>query len=209
MAINDILSSLLEKTGIKKSNVRKCEDAIAELEGRIRDLHDELEGKGEEIKLLESRLRTLKERYDASSPAAKKLLDAQIRSLISDYKRMEEMQGLILRNIEKHKALLAAKNMELETLRHPVDAGVVDDAIDTKQEIVDDLKDEDKSLDKLSETTYEKEEEATARLVVRDEAADKARDEALERDLEALLGKQEEIPEAKRPEVSEPEPEIA
>lgn len=209
MAINDILSSLLEKTGIKKSNVRKCEDAIAELEGRIRDLHDELEGKGEEIKLLESRLRTLKERYDASSPAAKKLLDAQIRSLISDYKRMEEMQGLILRNIEKNKSLLAAKSMVLETLRHPVDAEGVEDAIDSKQEMIGDLKDEDKSLNKLAGTTYEIEDGMPAGQIVRDAASGKTRDEALERDLEALLGKPTANPEAKSPEVSETEPEIA
>ena len=206
MAINGILSSILEKTGLRKSEIGKCELAIAEMEARIRDLHDELEAKGSETKDLERRLRLLKSQYDAATPASKRLLEAQMRSLMGDYDRIGELQGLILRNIEKNKSLLAAKRMELETLRHPVDQDSVEDAIDAKREIVADLKDEDKSLEKLAGTTYERESEPLPESggKVRDEAAERAREGDFERRLEALIGKPDApAPAQDGPEVSE------
>jgi len=186
MAINDILSGLLVKTGLKKTDLQKCEEAIAEHEERIRDLFDELAERTAESGRLESRIRKLKGEYDLAAPVSKPLLEAQIRSLMGDFKHLKELQDLVLRNIEKEKLLLQGRRMERESLRHPVDVGVVEDAVEAKEGVLDGLKEEDAELARLGRTSYVREDKPEGEAA--GQADGPAREAALNRDVEALLG---------------------
>ena len=186
MAINDILSGLLVKTGLKKTELQKCESAIAAHEERIRDLFDELSERTAESGRLESRIRKLKGEYDLATPVSKPLLEAQIRSLVGDFKHLKELQDLVLRNIEKEKLLLQGRRMEREHLRHPVDVGSVEEALETKEGMLDDLKDEDAELARLGRTSYVRDQKLA---VGADGQLDgQAGVDALDRDVAALLG---------------------
>lgn len=205
MAINDILSGLLVKTGLKKTDLQKCEAAIAEHEERIKDLFDELAERTAESGRLESRIRKLKGEYDLATPASKPLLEAQIRSLMGDFKHLKELQDLVLRNIEKEKLLLQGRRMERENLRHPVDVGAVEEVVETKEGILDDLKDEDAELARLGQTSYVRDVESTGESVGQPDG--QARTDALNRDVEALLGtEQSDVP---KENLSEHEAELA
>ena len=186
MAINDILSGLLVKTGLKKTDLQKCEAVIAEHEERIKDLFDELADRTSESRFLEERIRKLKGEYDVAAPVSKPLLEAQIRSLMGDFRHLKELQDLVLRNIEKEKLLLQGRRMERENLRHPVSVETVEEAVETKESILDDLKDEDAELARLEGTSYVRDEKTGGGAV---ESKDgRSREEALNRDVEALLG---------------------
>ena len=196
MAINDTLANLLIKAGLKKSEAQKLEDQIHQLEERIRDLQDDLNGKVEETDRLVAKIRRLKAKCDAAAPASRQLLEDQIRSLMRDFKYLKESQGLTLRNIEKHKLLLQNRRLALEHAKHPVDVQEIEDVTDDKQEMVDELKDEDKELARLDDMTYTKE-----------SVQDAEKSDSLDRELEALIGKSEE-PQVQN-EVSESPVEIA
>lgn len=206
MAINDILAELAVKIGLKKTDLQRCESSIAELEEQIRDLYDELERKLEEARQLEARIRKIKAQYDQAAPASKKLLESQLKSLMGDFRHLQELQDLTLRNIEKSKLLLQSRRMELEVLLHPVEVDAVEDAADAKQELLDDLKDEDRELAKLKDKAYVREEESEADRPTTP-AYDQARKEALNREFESLFGKP--VEPAQAGSASEPGAEIA
>lgn len=205
MAINDILSGLLVKAGLKKTDLQKCEAAIAEHEERIKDLFDELADRTAESKRLEERIRKLKGEYDVAAPVSKPLLEAQIRSLMGDFKHLKELQDLVLRNIEKEKLLLQGRRMERESLRRPVDVGAVEDAVETQKGILDDLKDEDAELMRLGQTSYVRDEKPDGEAVEQSDVH--AREDALNRDVEALLGTEQ--PDVSKEKQSEQEAELA
>lgn len=155
MALNDILSTLVEKMGLKKSDRRRCEEAIAEHEYRIKDLDRRLAGLVEEARTVERRLRELKVAYDAATVQARGLLEAQIRSGMRDFARIRELQTLTLRNQEKEKTLLNACRLELENLDHPTDEVAVDEARSRKEDLIEDLQDEDETLADLDNLRYD------------------------------------------------------
>lgn len=154
MALNDILSALVEKIGLRKSDRRRCEEAIAEHGYRIRDLDRRLSGLVEEARTVERRLRELKAAYDAATAQSRALLEAQIRSGMRDFARIRELQVLTLRNQEKEKTLLNARRLELENLDHPTDEAAVDEARSRKEDLIEDLRDEDETLADLGNLQY-------------------------------------------------------
>ena len=134
MPINDFISGILVKTGLKKTEEQLCRDAIERCEERIRDLNDQLAGQLEEAGAMEARLRDGKSRYDAASPAVKPLLAEQLRSLMKDFGHLRERQALTLRALEKEKLLLQGRRIELEHSRHPSDAEAVAEAAEASAE---------------------------------------------------------------------------
>lgn len=205
MAILEILSGALEALRLKKSRLRKCRDAIAAHDERIRDLYDELARRNSDAETLEAAVKKLREKFAAASPASQELLEPQIRSLAGDFKRLRELQTIALRNIEKEKHLRQARMIELENIMHPADTAKIEDAIDAKLDALDDLKDEDVEISRLAETAYEREEsqEGGQHASHAPAAAAKERADALLRDLDNLLGKEN------PPEASESAPELA
>lgn len=189
MALTDILASLLSKAGGKKDEKALCERAILEHEERIRDLNDRRMEQMESVKTLEDRIRHLKAEYNAASPAAKRLYEAQIRSLMKDYARAQEMMELTLRNVEKEKQLLQNRRLQQQHLLYPTDENAIEDAIDRKEEIVEDLHSEDALMEELEGKTYRRgEEDETATATA--QQTDEQRQASLEKDLAALLGEE-------------------
>lgn len=187
MSINEILSRLLVLTGLKKSGVRLCEDAISAHENRIKDINDQIAEQMSKIDTLERRLHILKREYDAASPAAKPLHEAKLRSCMHDFKLEKELQAIKMRNLNKEKLLLQNRRIELECLLHPVDGDAVDEVQDVKKDILSELEDEDGRLEELGAAVYEHNDETVSNVDI----PNRDRELKLERDFAALLGKTE------------------
>ena len=206
MAINDVISAVLTKFGLKQTEAQKCEAAIGELEEKIRNLYDQLNERIDESKRLEARISKLKAQYDIANSATRQLLEDQIRSLLRECKHIKERQGLLLRNIEREKAMKHACELKLDNLRNPTDVDAVGEMAEDKREMVEDLKEEDKALAELAGIKYEREARQDE-SIIDNPAANKAREEALNREIEALFGASKKVkPEAP---VSETPSEIA
>lgn len=182
MPLNDAIAAVLEKVGLKKSEMRKCRDAILQHEERIKDLNDELSGKLAEAQRIEQSLLELKRTFDAASPASQKLLESQIRSAMNDFRGLKEMQDIVLRNLEKEKLLLRNRRIELEHLRHPTDVEAIVEAQDRKEEIVSNLKEEDVEVAELEGNVYRRED------ADRPATEDVASGAMLAREIDELLG---------------------
>lgn len=200
MSINEILSRLLVRTGLKKSEVRLCEDAISAHENRIKDINDQIAGQMSKIETLERRLHILKKEYDAASPAAKPLYEAKLRSCMHDFKLEKELQSIKMRNLNKEKLLLQNRRIELECLLHPVDPDAVDEVQDVKKDILSELEDEDGRLEELGAAVYEHSDESVSGV----DMPDRDREIQLERDFAALLGNAEKKAEHAEPLSDEP-----
>lgn len=186
MALNDILSRLMIKIGVKKSETALCAEAICRHEDRIKDFNDLLGLQLEDVKKLENRIRALKTEYDSAGQAGKRLYESQIRSLMKDFGRAREIHDLTLRNLEKEKLLLQNRRLELENLQNPVDESEIDDVIAAKDELVTEIRKEDEVISELENTVYSRNENA-----VTDSDGilpDSERDALLEKDLSSLLG---------------------
>lgn len=191
MGLNDTISAMLEKVGLKKSDIVKCREAIMAHEERVKDLNDELAAKFDEAQSLERRLRDLKAKYDAAAPASRKLLEEQIRSLMRDFSGLKEVQEIVLRNLEKEKLLLRNRRIEFEHLRHPTDVDSLVEAQDRKSEIVADLEEEDAEVLELAGRVYHREENAASHQEAAFNPQPETSAEALGREIDALLGSAE------------------
>lgn len=187
MAVNDILSGLLVRMGLKKTEIQECEEAIAIHEERIKDINDQISGQMAKIEALECRLRQLKDAYDAAISASKPLHEAKLRSCMRDFRLEKELQALRMRNLDKEKLLLQNRLLELENLRHPTAVGDIENVCDRKEELLQDLGEEDGELKGLEDASYEPANFAPDAQDV----TETRKAQALERDLAALLGENE------------------
>lgn len=183
MPINDFISDILVKTGLKKTEDQLCADAISHHEERIRDLNDHLAELLDEVARIEHNIRNVKEQYDAATSASKPLYAERLRSLMRDLERVRELQMLTLRNLEKEKMLLQERRIEREHIRHPSDPDIVSDAIERKEEVIADLQEEDGELSRLETTVYSKDPDLPAGPIT-----STVDEERLNREVEALLG---------------------
>lgn len=204
MALNDMLAALLVKVGLRKSEAARCDEAILRHEDRIRDFNGLLADQLDEVRRLEARIRALKAEYDKAGGAGKALCEARLRSLMKDFARSKELQDLTLRNLEREKLLLQNRRLEREHLRHPTDVEAVEDALERKDELVQETQEEDETLAELEGRVYRREEPAAG---APDDAQAEARRAAqLERDLAAVLG---DAPAAEAPQPKEKEEDAA
>ncbi len=186
MGINDVLSDLLIGVGLKKSEKRKIENAIDNHEERIRGFNDKLAAHVREIQEIETRIRRIKEKYDAAHGAVKATYEAQLRSLLKECQHTKELRDLIIRNLDKEKLLLRNRRFELENLLNPTNIDEIDLLVDEKRRRLADLKEEDRVADKLEGVEFAPPEtEADVEKTL--ESSDQ-KDAAFEREINELLG---------------------
>ena len=154
MAINDFLSGLLVAVGLKKSERRKLEGDIERGEARVRELFDKMEEHISQIRVTEARLRELKEKFEKSANAVKNAYALQIRSLMNVLRNSQEARELIAREIDKENALLCERRIVLEKLLHPTDTEEIETLAEDKREVVSDIRDEDKAIERLNKEKY-------------------------------------------------------
>jgi hypothetical protein len=185
MAINDILSGTLEMLGLKKSEVRKLQDEIEGSEARIRELYDSMENHIGTLRTMENQLRSLREKYEASSNAVKDAYAQQIRLLLSKMEKSKEQRDLIAREIKAKEDVLHNQKIKLENLLHPTQQDDIDELAEDKRDILKDIKEEDSALDKLNDATYRP---SAPMDQVSETEESKIDHSQLEKELESILG---------------------
>ena len=185
MAINDILSGTLEMLGLKKSEARKLQDEIEGSEARIRELYDSMENHIGTLQTMENQLRSLREKYEASSNAVKDAYAQQIRLLLSKMEKSKEQRDLIAREIKAKEDVLHNQKIKLENLLHPTQQDDIDELAEDKRDILRDIKEEDSALDKLNDATYRP---SAPMDQVSETEESKIDHSQLEKELESILG---------------------
>ena len=192
MAINDIISSVLETIGLKQSEADRARKEVERQEEELRCANDALAALDEELQAAEQRLRTVKAQYDAATGSMKKSREALLQSLMKDFRHLQERQQITLARRDSVQALLQQRRLELEHLLHPVETDALEEAADVKKELLDDLHERDEALGQLEEQVYQ----PTVPAVATDSQTDAAKEAEriaaakLEKEYAELMGEE-------------------
>lgn len=158
MAINDILSGLLTKLGLKMTEQEKIEKQIAIQEKNAYALEKELASFHVEIDEMERRIASLRDKANAAKTAAQR--DAYMAELapeVQKLKRHKEKRDITQDKLNTVNVVL--HNLELrlkdETLKVP-DTIEVGELIDDKKIALAEAEDRNREVANLDSTTYTK-----------------------------------------------------
>ena len=166
MAINDFLSWLVTKLGLKKTELEKIEQEIETQEMAAYALEAELANWNDEIKMMVARIQKLKAEMDAAKTTIEQeARKANLEIEINKLKRKKEEGDFKQRNLNAANVLL--HNLKLKRdhiVNPPADNETIDNSTADKEDLIKETKEMDQGISKLERTTYTRPQEDTTTL---------------------------------------------
>lgn len=166
MAINDFLSWLVTKLGLKKTELKKIEQEIETQEMAAYALEAELANWNDEIKMMVARIQKLKAEMDAAKTTIEQeARKANLEIEINKLKRKKEEGDFKQRNLNAANVLL--HNLKLKRdhiVNPPADNETIDNSTADKEDLIKETKEMDQGISKLERTTYTRPQEDTTTL---------------------------------------------
>ncbi|MBR6058675.1 MAG: hypothetical protein IKP58_10955 [Victivallales bacterium] len=179
MVLPDFLIRLLEILHLKDSEETKLKKQIAQCDENIRSLNQGLEQQIKDILALETEFRELKVRYDAASGPVRETLAVRMKSILEQREHMTENRKMSQQQLKSEKIVKHNLGLQLEYIQHP-DNHDLRELQEEKKDIIDDLKEQAKTLEELEKTTLPKDDEKDVDF---DKALDNTEDEFKDVDL--------------------------
>ena len=155
MVLPDFLIRLLEILHLKDSEETKLKKRIAQCDENIRSLNQGLEGQVKVIKDLEAECRELKAQYDVSSGPVRETLAVRMKNILKQRERMGEQRQMAEQQMNAEMLVRHNLTLQLEHRQHP-DNHDLEEIRDEKLDIIDDLKEQAKTIEELEKTTMKK-----------------------------------------------------
>ena len=156
MAINDILSDVVQTLGLKDSEIATLKKKIAELEGSIRNNNDRLNDLKEKILKVDEKLRVAKVEYQQSSDSVKAIIKRQIQTLFKEKERFEQDIHMFADRVDTDSEIRHKLSSVIYALENPSQVELIGDTLSDMEQVLRDREDEDKALEKLSAAKYER-----------------------------------------------------
>ena len=155
MVLPDFLIRLLEILHLKDSEETKLKKRIAQCDENIRSLNQGLEGQVKAIKDMEAEFRELKAQYDTSSGPVRETLAVRMKNILKQRERMGEQRQMAEQQMNAEMLVRHNLTLQLEHRQHP-DNHDLEEIRDAKLDIIDDLKEQAKTIEELEKTTMKK-----------------------------------------------------
>ena len=155
MVLPDFLIRLLEILHLKDSEEKKLEKRIAQCDENIRSLNQGLEEQVKAIKDMEAEFRELKAQYDTSSGPVRETLAVRMKNILKQRERMGERRQIAEQQMNAEMLVRHNLKLQLEHRQHP-DNHDLEEIRDEKIDIIDDLKEQAKTIEELEKTTLKK-----------------------------------------------------
>ena len=155
MVLPDFLIRLLEILHLKDSEETKLKKRIAQCDENIRSLNQGLEGQVKAIKDMEAEFRELKAQYDTSSGPVRETLAVRMKNILKQRERMGEQRQMADQQMNAEMLVRHNLTLQLEHRQHP-DNHDLEEIRDEKLDIIDDLKEQAKTIEELEKTTLKK-----------------------------------------------------
>ena len=155
MVLPDFLIRLLEILHLKDSEEKKLKKRIAQCDENIRSLNQGLEGQVKAIKDMEAEFRELKAQYDVSSGPVRETLAVRMKNILKQRERMGEQRQMAEQQMNAEMLVRHNLTLQLEHRQHP-DNHDLEEIRDEKLDIIDDLKEQAKTIEELEKTTMKK-----------------------------------------------------
>lgn len=155
MVLPDFLIRLLEILHLKDSEETKLKKRIAQCDENIRSLNQGLEGQVKAIKDMEAEFRELKAQYDTSSGPVRETLAVRMKNILKQRERMGEQRQMAEQQMNAEMLVKHNLTLQLEYHLHPNNHDM-EEIRDAKLDIIDDLKEQAKTIEELEKTTLNK-----------------------------------------------------
>ena len=141
MVLPDFLIRLLEILHLKDSEEKKLKKRIAQCDENIRSLNQGLENQ--------------KTQYDTASGAVRETLAVRMKNILKQRERMSEQRQMAAQQMNAEMLVRHNLVLQLEHRQHP-DNHDLEEIRDEKMDIIDDLKEQAKTIEQLESTTLKK-----------------------------------------------------
>ena len=184
MAINDVLAEVVEKLGLKDSELDTLNKSRGALEASIRDNQDKLEAMNEDIEAIEAQIRVKKKTYnDTTSTAKQRIVKRELMTLMAMYKRKSEIIDVIADRIDNDSALYDKLEIVIFALKNPVRTDEIETTTSDYDIIVEDWKTENSAMKDLQNRQYQNFADENISLETVEKQLEKEKDEQFEKEL--------------------------
>ena len=184
MAINDVLAEVVEKLGLKDSELDTLNKSRVALEASIRDNQDKLEALNEDIDAIEVQIRVKKKTYnDTTSTAKQRIVKRELMTLMAMYKRKSEIIDVIADRIDNDSALYDKLEIVIFALKNPVRTDEIETTTIDYDMIVEDWKTENSAMKDLQNRQYQNFADENISLEKVEKQLEKEKDEQFEKEL--------------------------
>ena len=154
MAINDMLSALAQKLGLKTTRLQDLQILHEKLTDDVRRNQDKLSELKTKVSDLDAKLRAKKKEYDAAGPGIKQIVKREFAVLFKQQDQVLETLDGISGRLEKDVVILHKLDLLIEASGNPPHTDVSDEIADDLGDALADLKDEDESVRNLEAVSY-------------------------------------------------------
>ena len=154
MAINDMLSALAQRLGLKTTRLQDLQVLHEKLTDDIRRNQDKLSQLKTRVADLDAKLRAKKKEYDAAGPGIKQIIKREFAVLFKQQEQVLETLDGISGRLEKDVVIIHKLDLLIEASGNPPHTDVSDEIADDLGDALAELKDEDESVRSLDTVSY-------------------------------------------------------
>lgn len=158
MALNDVLSEVAKKLGLRDTRIETLQRKQAELSDSIRDNHDRLEMLKKRVDDLDALLLRKKHEYDAAGPGRKRIIKEEIKLLFAQQDRIMEPVSAIAGRIRIDELVKDKIALLIFVEENPTQTEEIDEITLDMQEWLDEQKVQAKASEELANAEYSRQE---------------------------------------------------
>lgn len=149
MALNDVLSEVAQRLGLKDSEIGTMRRQQEVLSDAIRDGHDRLEGLKKVVDRLDSQLLQKKKEYDAAGPGRRRIVKEELKLLFQQQDRSLEPVRVITRHLQACELQKHKIDLLIFVAEHPSRTEEIDEIALDMKDLLDEQQTQSKAVREL------------------------------------------------------------
>ena len=160
MAINDVLSDVAIRLGLKDTEITTLQRKQLELNEQIRQLNDVYELQLVEADKLDKLLLQTKKRFDVAGPTQKSIIKLQLKDLFDRQDGILQPAEIAHKTISIYQEMINKLGLLVIALQNPTNTEDIEDIAADYEECLGDLQDAEKQVSHLKGVKYKGVEES-------------------------------------------------
>lgn len=154
MAINDVLSNVAIRLGLKDAEITTLQRKQLELNEQIRQLNDVYELQLVEADKLDKLLLQTKKRFDVAGPTQKSIIKLQLKDLFDRQDGILQPAEIAHKTISIYQEMINKLGLLVIALQNPTNTEAIEDIAADYEDCLGDLEDAEKQVSRLKGVKY-------------------------------------------------------
>lgn len=159
MALNDVLSEVAKRLGLKDTEIGTMRRKQEELSDAIRNGHDRLDGLKERVDKLDAQLLEKKREYDAAGPGRRQIVKEELKLLFQRQDRSLEPVRVITQRLQAYQLLKDKIDQLIFVAENPSRTEEIDEITLDMEDMLDEQQAESKAVRELEGVSCMEQEE--------------------------------------------------